>query len=267
MSLTAEQPTGQTPNNNLRIGLLIIVVIIYITNYKDINAWFAVKSAPKAAPGTPVDTPLGGVTDAASPAAQAPVHVPAPAPSPVYVPAPEPVLVVQVKQVAPPLVMPQAPLPVTVMSTPIVAEPQIKTIEISKNSATMQNKYNDNPDWKTFQIGEVRAYNQNGELLNADKYSSAVYTSGDGGYSTPFPAMHAIDGNPRTFTHTSGLGDLHALVLTLKEPTIISKVEILNRHDCCQTRLEGALITLRNTEGNTIMFKNLTSGMLNVVQM
>ncbi len=213
--------------NKVVIGVLVVLVILYIMNKDSVDAWIAEKKASQP----PANTPTGGVTTPNNPA----VTQPAPG------------------------------TPAVVGSTTPAVTPLVKIIEVTKDSSNMQ-QGGDNSDWRTFQIGEVKVYTAAG-LLSAADFESASYTSAGGaGYALSFPATNAYDGNPGTFTHTDGNGgNVHQLTLKLKQLQKVVKVEVLNRTDCCQSRLAGAVISLKSSGGEVLKQQTLTAGNVQLV--
>jgi hypothetical protein len=139
----------------------------------------------------------------------------------------------------------------------------IKTIEITKDSTNAKVVKEDS---KTFAIGEARVFNEAGKLLKAADFESAVYTRGDGKYTIRFPASNAIDGNISTLAHTSGDGNIHTLTLKLKTPTILRKVDVYNRIGSNAIRLIGAVITLKDVNGNIIKSQVLDERLLQSIK-
>ncbi len=230
------QPAGPGffSRNKLWIGILVVLVIAYVAYRQEVNDWISKQFNP----AVPVDTPTGGVTSKDNPAAGTAGTSSTPAPPP-------------------------APgTPVTLASTTHTVTNNVKVIEVSKNSPAVAVT---GSDANTFQIGEIRAYGATGNLLTAADYSSAVYTaSGNAGYALSYPASNAIDGKTYTFTHTHGIEKVHALTLTLKIPQVITKVEILNRHNCCQSRLAGAVVSLKDANNKVIKSQVLTAAQTQV---
>jgi hypothetical protein len=144
-----------------------------------------------------------------------------------------------------------------VAGTGNVSVPRVKTIRIEKiTSNDMSQPSGENNDWKTFQIGEVIAFS-NGEQLKKEDYASAKYNM-NSGYTLGYPALNAYDGNLNTHTHTDGSGLLHQLDLKLNEPKVITKVDVYNRHDCCQSRLNGSHVILLDNNNQEIARFELT---------
>lgn len=149
-------------------------------------------------------------------------------------------------------------------TTPPVNTPMVKVIEVTKDST---GKPLIKPDDYTFQIGEIKAYSDK-KLLTAEDYESAKYTkSGDKGLSLKYPATNAIDGSLKTFSHTNGKDPIHQLTLTLKEPQFIHKVEVLNRSDCCQERLAGVIVKLKDESGIVLKQSVLTADRTQIIEL
>ena len=219
---------------------IAVAVLLYVLFSDSVSAWYNST--------TPVAGSVGGVTNSGN--AQAAQNAPTPPASSSSQPA-----TVAVEVAA------AVALPVANPATGVVKRPIVKSIEITKISALSSGvPPGENDDWKTFQIGEVRVYNDAGALLPANAFISATYNT-VGGWSDVFPAQNAIDNNPGTFTHTSGMGATHQLRLVLAAPTAISRVEVVNRQDCCQSRLQGALLTLRDAAGVEVGRMQLTQDM------
>ncbi len=108
--------------------------------------------------------------------------------------------------------------------------------------------------WRTFQIAEIKAYSAS-RLLTQSDYESATYEGSD---LSAWPAMNALDGDYSTFTHTIGENPRQSLILTLKEPQLLSGIDIINRADCCQERLNGALLLLLDTNNTPFYTRQLT---------
>jgi hypothetical protein len=131
----------------------------------------------------------------------------------------------------------------------------VKTIEIVRDTTNTHDPTNgQDPNWRTFQIGEVQVIDETGERLNSTAFSSVKLNTHNFG----FPELNVLDNNPATFTHSSGSGAVHQLTLTLKNPTTVRRVTVFNRQDCCQSRLNGAVLTLRNEHG--VVLKQLPLG-------
>ncbi len=63
-----------------------------------------------------------------------------------------------------------------------------------------------------------------------------------------FPVGNLVDNNETTFTHTNA-GEKEWIKITLKNEVPITKIEIVNRKDCCQDRIVGATLTITDSSG------------------
>lgn len=218
-------------------------------------------------PKSVVITPLGGVTSSDNPVAKTPDSV-APAVMP---PAGSPNNSVNVP-VNVPAVSPVAPIvPVVSGTTGINPARKVSVIQVSKNSAgkTQPVGVGENQDWKTFQIGEIVVFDEAGNQLPGNAYSSASYNVNEG-TSLIYSAMNALDGNKNSFSHTFGQQDVHTLTITLSSPVNVSKVDVYNRQDCvpvCNNRLNGAVVTFLDVNNNIIKVAPLTSELVQHIVM
>lgn len=122
----------------------------------------------------------------------------------------------------------------------IVESPLVKTILISKNDST------------ALSLSELRVYNVAG--INIARAGTASQSS------TAFGAIasNAINGSPwGKYTHTNSDG-YKWWKLVLEEEIEVSRVNVYNRSDCCQFRLNGAVLYLIGTAGNIIDSRTLS---------
>ncbi|MHB9010064.1 MAG: galactose-binding domain-containing protein, partial [Limisphaerales bacterium] len=77
-------------------------------------------------------------------------------------------------------------------------------------------------------------------------------------YSSSFPAVNAIDGNPATFTHTEDEPDGYWMV-DLGRATPLDRVELVNRIDCCSSRLGGLVLRLFDGASNSIASSTISN--------
>jgi hypothetical protein len=214
------------------IAVCAVLVVLYLLNYSAVNQWVSDLFS------SPTDTTLGGVTSNTNPAAK-----------------------------------PATPgTTVAVSATDDSLTPSVKSIEITKDTTSATKPDNSNDDWRTFQIGEVRVYRPDGYVLKAADFDSVAYTAGNvenisqWNQSVIHTASAAVDGDPTTYSHTAtNGGNVHQLTLVLKVPQMIAKVEILNRSDCCQARLKGAVVTLKDVQGVVIRSKVLDESMSQIL--
>lgn len=135
---------------------------------------------------------------------------------------------------------------ISAANTPVTQTPagpkETAKIVITKDTSSLSSDPGNNGgEWRTFQVAEVFAYS-NGKKLSASDYSDARLSSTLNN-GNEYPASYAIDNDSTTFSHTGNYA-IGSLTLTLKKPTVITRVEVLNRQDCCQGRLEGARLSL-----------------------
>lgn len=144
---------------------------------------------------------------------------------------------------------PVNPTSVQIGTSPQLDAKKVASIVFTKNTTNATNP-GDNDDWRTFQIGEVKVYDTNNRLLSAADFSSAAYNAeAADGLGVAFPAANVIDGDANSFSHTNGQAAVHQLTLVLKNPTDVSHVQVLNRADCCQSRLAGTVCELKAANG------------------
>ncbi len=241
------QHTGMSTGVKLLLAVVVVVVLVYLLKPE----WL-----------TSVKTT---VVDLVSPDPTKSVEVAAessPTPAPVVIANP----VSTPTNAAAPTILVQAPIPIPAVvqaqvSAPAVDQNLVASIVFTKNSAGQSMPAGENNDWRTFQIGELKAYDVSGRMLTNADFSSVVYNTAayDNNY---YPAGNIIDNNPNTFIHTSGLDPVHQMTLTLKTPINVSRLQVLNRADCCQTRLNGTVCELKRTNGTLIKQFVLTSDLV-----
>ena len=134
----------------------------------------------------------------------------------------------------------------------IKEDSKIKFIEFSKYGSLTDSWYT------TFQIMEIKVYDTSNNILQTSDFQSAVYNTGDTGYASRFPAINIYDNNLNTFAHTSGLDNYHEIIVTLKNSTPVSKIDIYNRLEGSGLRLEGVLCKLKNSKGVVLQQKSLS---------
>lgn len=128
-----------------------------------------------------------------------------------------------------------------IVSPPLPVLPKTKVIRITRVGVTAQSPA---VEWS---IGEARVY-VDGNMLSKDDFASATYGNKSRGYNDAFPAWNALDGDVTTFTHTDVPMELY-MDLTLKVPAVVSKVEVIGRHSCCEGRLANASVQLMGSNG------------------
>lgn len=104
---------------------------------------------------------------------------------------------------------------------------------------------------RSFQVAEVKVFTNAGQL-DSSAFSDASYLTGLGKQAAgqgDYPARNIIDGDLNTFTETGGTEtngpvDVHGLILTLKDPVKITRIEVCNRASYMPERLRGTIVTL-----------------------
>jgi hypothetical protein len=117
-------------------------------------------------------------------------------------------------------------------------------------------------------LAEVQVFSTDGQTniaLNKKVTQSSVYDE------RQFPPSNLVDGNPNNFAHTTGQ-DQPWVQIDLGNDYPITKVVVYNRVDCCQDRINGAVIGIIDSNMNTtyvseaIDIKNPIGNMAYVVQ-
>ena len=239
MSQVNTQPQLSQKPSGVTIAIIVVAVlaVLYYYNSEAVNKWVSNVVAPYMSHS---DTSLGGVTNGTNPAATP--------------------------------VTPNTPVVVGVSATNDAMVPYVRSIVITKDTTKSLKPEGSNDDWQTFQIGEVKVYKPDGYVLKAADFESVAYTAGSNETILPWnqsvlhPAMYAVDGDPSTYssTTTNG-GNIHQLTLVLKNTQTITKVEILNRSDCCQERLKGAVVELKDVQGVVLKSKVLDEALSQII--
>jgi hypothetical protein len=238
-------------------GLIVFIFLLIII--AGVVAWY-VFTEP-ITPTTPTESGLGGVTTPGNPS----------------------------------IASATIPLKADVATTPITTPVLVSSVEVLKDTTDRSNILaNDGlasaiestkvDDWRTLQIGEMIAKTKEGKSLAASDYSVAEYRVNGLPYTqlaadkttaaNVFPASYSIDGNNNTYAQTSNeptevynkgtSKDLfnekhqHSIYYKLATPVALSSVTVINRHDCCQHRLNGVSLILRDSSNNVLLTKVLT---------
>lgn len=90
-------------------------------------------------------------------------------------------------------------------------------------------------------IGELQVFDQNNVNVAQGKpvTSKTVYTN-----NPIFDASKLVDGNPSTFYHSQPNGVGEWVMVDLGSPVSISRINVINRQDCCQNRAAGLQLQL-----------------------
>ena len=89
-------------------------------------------------------------------------------------------------------------------------------------------------------IAEIRVFNLNGQNIAIGKPVTITRQYGD------FVGSNIVDGNSNTFGH-SQCDSGNYIDIDLGSDIIISRIEIVNRQDCCQDRIVGSYLRLFNS--------------------
>lgn len=155
--------------------------------------------------------------------------------------------------------VPTVPTPVQVATSPPVAAPQVSTITLTKDTSATPNL----GDGHTFALGELKVFDSSNRVLAASDFSGAtVNAAANTGWANSFPISNATDGQPGTFANTGGYGPIHQMIFTLRNPTNVKRIQVLNRADCCQDRLAGVVCELKSSSGVLIKRFTLTDEMV-----
>jgi hypothetical protein len=122
--------------------------------------------------------------------------------------------------------------------------PGVKVIELMRDTS------NTNIPASTFQVAEVKVFTDKHEKLNASHFESLVYNHNE--MATHYPASNLLDDNENTFAHTGGKDHVQFIRMTLKNPTNVKSLEIVNRKDCCKDRLNHTVVNLLNSSGKVL---------------
>ena len=101
-------------------------------------------------------------------------------------------------------------------------------------------------------LAEIRVYSKNGGP-NIITPNTAVSKSSD--YGGSYPASNFVDGNLYNFAHSS-CGDVPWIEVDLNSMTDIYKVVVYNRVDCCQSRILGSFLQIKNDTNDVIYQSN-----------
>src|SRR5262245_38063163 len=73
-----------------------------------------------------------------------------------------------------------------------------------------------------------------------------------------YPAGNALDGDPSTFTHTANIANSY-WIADLKTSYPIDRVELVNRSQCCDNRLNGLVLRILDGTSNTVATATVTN--------
>ena len=136
-----------------------------------------------------------------------------------------------------------------VVVSPTLNTPNVKYIEIQKITQGVE-------DSSTFQIAELKAYDNNDVLIDKSQYLSAEFTP-KGGYTNFYPGMNALDGDETNYTH-SERGPDPKLLFTLNSLKFIKRVVVVNRTELPEYALRLSGVKLNLLDSNKIVIKSCT---------
>ncbi len=73
-----------------------------------------------------------------------------------------------------------------------------------------------------------------------------------------YPASNAVDGNRSTFSHTANIANSY-WIADLQTTKPIDRVDVVNRLDCCDTRLTGLILRILDATSNSVASVTLTN--------
>jgi hypothetical protein len=73
-----------------------------------------------------------------------------------------------------------------------------------------------------------------------------------------YPAANAVDGDSTTFTHTANVANSYWMA-DLKDSQPIDRVELVNRTQCCDTRMAGLVLRIFDGASNTVAMAPVTN--------
>lgn len=119
-------------------------------------------------------------------------------------------------------------------------------------------------------LGEVKFFNGSTQLNvpESNIYMSNIHAP------ESFGPGKLVDGNPNTISHTQNLADSISdntrlkglpvgadalkeysrryITFTFGSPTVLTEIQIYNRQDCCQSRINGLVVTLFDSNNNIL---------------
>lgn len=93
-------------------------------------------------------------------------------------------------------------------------------------------------------------------LVTNTANSFSVWQSSD--YNSSYVATNAVDGNTSTFTHTANTANSY-WIADLKTNRPIDRVELVNRVNCCDTRMAGLILRILDGASNSVASVTLTN--------
>ncbi len=79
-------------------------------------------------------------------------------------------------------------------------------------------------------------------------------------YHGAYPAGNAVDGQPNNFFHTQSGDHNPWWRVDFELGSIVSRVIIYNRVDCCRERLDNSVVSLLDSQGNSVWSAKINRG-------
>jgi hypothetical protein len=93
-------------------------------------------------------------------------------------------------------------------------------------------------------IAEIKFFRNNGSQILRSQFSftaTSIYSSG----GITYPPSNANDNNLNTIYHSNFNTDpLPVLTITTLDTNLFNQIVVYNRVDCCQTRIQGAIVKI-----------------------
>jgi len=111
-------------------------------------------------------------------------------------------------------------------------------------------------------LAQIRVYSKKDgpNIITPDMWTQVTKSSGYQG--DMFPVQNFVNGNqsgrPYNFVHTSCY-DVPWIQVDLGTMTTIYKIVIVNRYDCCQSRIMGAVMNIMNEQSEAVYISNPVS--------
>lgn len=95
-------------------------------------------------------------------------------------------------------------------------------------------------------LSELRILDENNSIVKYwEPQNSLEFEGGNDGYQGKLgPIKNLYDGNPDTFAHSTNAPD--ALYISLNPPVKLGSIQLTNRKDCCEKRIEKYTMRLYN---------------------
>lgn len=114
------------------------------------------------------------------------------------------------------------------------------------------NGYNGNGRWMNLAGVNVYSSPYGPNIIN----SGMSVTTSDNGNMSVYPPSKMVDGDNSTFWHNSGV-EYSWIMIDLGSEIPIYKIELINRQDCCSSRVGGIVMELKNNSNSVVFTSNL----------